>query len=291
MVWGDFSLPCGPGVPGPQGHHCATPQGHPTYLRLLPRPPPAPLLRRVLLPLGGQGLAGFGAGFAHRPFCSGEEEREEEGQSALGAHAGAAPRPPPRGLQLHPSRGCSCTSQRHWAAERTGYQAGSCPSPTESAHVLVLGQPPGSPAGVWGVRPRQPFPQSPAPCPETRRAGPDLIWSPVNPRHAAGTGKLEQDRRWHRIGAPAPSTAAPQPCSCRPAGFRDSSTWHLSQGHQVVPSPLRVLKGWMRFLTHGEIPPEERLHLPLSPSTLPQQRRGNPASPEPRGWFHRQLQP
>lgn len=127
-----------------------------------------------------------------------------------------------------PPRDAPASSQHRWAAERTGYQAGSCPSPTESAHVLVLGQPPGSPAGAWGAQPHQPFPQSPAPCPETRRAAPDLIWNLVNPRHAVSTGKLEQDRWWHRTGAPAPSTAAPQPCSCRPTGFRDSTTWHLS---------------------------------------------------------------
>lgn len=130
MVWGGFSLPCGPGVPGPQGHHCATPQGHPTYLRLLPRPPPAPLLRRVLLPLGGQGLAGFGAGFAHRPSRSGEEEREEEeGQSALGAHAGAAPCPPPWGLQPHPSQGCSCILPAPLGSRTNWVPGGVLPKP------------------------------------------------------------------------------------------------------------------------------------------------------------------
>lgn len=63
--------------------------GDPTYLRFLPGPPPAPLLRHVLLALGGQALAGFGSGFAHRPSSCGEEEREgEEDRSVMAGHAG-----------------------------------------------------------------------------------------------------------------------------------------------------------------------------------------------------------
>lgn len=156
-------LPHSLGVPCPRGQSCPVGcfppcpflPGDPTYLRLLPGPPPAPLLCHVLLPLGSQGLAGFGAGFAHRPSSSGEEEQErEEGWSAM-AHASqcCAPQaftPGQASTEGHGSVSWGCEGR--WEPPELSMgstQCGHAPA-TRSPQVGMLSPPSCCLAPLWG---------------------------------------------------------------------------------------------------------------------------------------------
>lgn len=109
--------------------------GVPTYLRLLPGPPSAPLLRHVFLPFGGQGLAGFGAGFTHRLS-------QQRGGRAGGRKVSQA-----RLWLTVPA------SSPHAGAGEVPWAAGQCPEPMARPPRRTRQCPaaPGVPSEVWGA--------------------------------------------------------------------------------------------------------------------------------------------
>lgn len=189
---------------------CSSPpflRGDPTYLRLLPRPPSAPLLRDVFVPFGGQGLAGFGAGFTHRLSQQGEEEWEG-GRSVR--HGSASPAiPHPGAAEMSPARSW------HWPGSKMRCRA----VPPAHGTATLQEQPLlGSPQAFGEQQLGQPILQSPAPLLKEGRVAPDLT---RNPSRAAGTGEPGQGEWWHwapwvspgGCQGPGAGLRVSQPCS------------------------------------------------------------------------------